>query len=701
MLIRNAARSITLALLLVWGSANATAPFLSTGTGLLGVGTGPLATGATGVITQPLGINLQGIYYASTEQPFLNLLKGAGAPMPSGANYPSTGWATGNSTASDTFQNQYLQLDANGYATSLTASPTPGGGQNFNLIYTLVNFQIATGAPGVTFPYPSGCYRLQFEGKGTLQLLSPGDVTGVSLSNSAANTYVNTTFTVTTPSTGLVLAVTAITSGTDYPRDISIVQCANTTLYDAGAIFNPAFLAMLAPFSSLRFKDWENTDGEFLPYSATGTVSSGATSLTLTSAWTQPSGTYQAIFIDGERKNITFTVGATTPTWTGGLTNSVGTTFGSQTYSGNFYLDTHPWANRSQPANAFWSLSNGAPLEVAVSLCNQLSENCYINVPLAYSDADINAMGALIMSGTGMQSGFVALNSPLTLTVEIANELWNFGGIPFVNQANMAASLGGITWPGQPSGGSNVLWGRNYDGMRSAQMAADLQGSLSAGLFARVIPVVNTQAGSGSAGDMFTVLQATYWTGGTGAPSTYPIKGVVIAPYWGSNFTSGDCTTLTGVSTPLDDFFATMTSQTGTSGNGSHSYSASVPSGGWLGQAEGWIATYAAAMSSFPNQKLMSYEGGSSFFAAATCTGYPALVTNAERDARMGTNELAYLNYWKTTVGAGSANINHLFQDVDNITGSGAFGLLENIQQTISPLSSAPAKYNAAAVFAQ
>ena len=44
---------------------------------------------------------------------------------------------------------------------------------------------------------------------------------------------------------------------------------------------------------------------------------------------------------------------------------------------------------------------------------------------------------------------------------------------------------------------------------------------------------------------------------------------------------------MTGVSTPLDDFFqALLFSATGTAANGSHTYSSVGASGGWLSAAE-------------------------------------------------------------------------------------------------------------------
>jgi hypothetical protein len=65
--------------------------------------------------------------------------------------------------------------------------------------------------------------------------------------------------------------------------------------------------------------------------SASGTLTfasgpgSGSTSGTLAANWTQPTGAYNVTFSDGEVRSVTLTNGATTATWTGGLSNTVTT----------------------------------------------------------------------------------------------------------------------------------------------------------------------------------------------------------------------------------------------------------------------------------------------------------------------------------------------------------------------------------------
>jgi hypothetical protein len=644
----------------------------------------------------PLGINLAAVSYYSPEQPFLNIVKSGGT---SSDVSNEIGWYTSTDTIWDTHEESYLPLDADGYPLSLTASALPGR-QQFTYVKAALNYNLPRPAPGQTTVYPAGVYRLRFKGRGTVRIA--GDATsapgascpaGLALSNSKPDSYVSCTFAVTSPGAngGILLEITAITNSADHPRDISVVQDRYASSYDAGALFNPAFLAALSGFSSLRFMEWMKTNNEVSGSSHLGELLAGATALTLPGAWTYPSGAYPMVFIDGERRTGRFTLGSPAVGWNGALANAIrgsGNTWrwGEQTYYSSFFLINKTWAQRALPSNAFWSLKDGVPLEVIVALCNKLQANCQLNVPMTYSDSDIAAMARLVMSGTAMQSGFSALNAPLTATFELSNEVWN-GAFP---QYSLAASLGGFAWPATAPQGGNSAWNRNYFGMRTAQMAAAVQAALGKPLFDRVIPVLAAQAANPDSA--LSALQTSYWPGGPA--SRYPIKAVAIAPYWGSNPTPSDCTAMTGQADGgLADFFATLTSQTGGSG---HTYSG-IPAGGYLGQAQDWIKSYASVMSRYPSLKLVAYESGQNFYAttSGTCAGWVKLVTAAERDARMGAAYGSFLHYWQSTVGGTDTNINTLFNDVFPISTYGAWGLLESIMQPVSPLSSAPPKYQA------
>ena len=641
-------------------------------------------------------MNLSEVSYWSSEQPFLNLMKSGGASTSiSGA----TGWLSSNNNTFETNEEAYIQLDADGYPTSLSASSALSGNQRFSFVQTLLNYNQLQGTPGQTYAYPPGTYRVKFEGQGTVRVagdasFAAGDTCSASLtlSNSSPNSYVSCTFTVSNPGAngGILLQITAITNGTDHPRDISVVQNAYASNYDAGAVFNPMFLSALSGFSSLRFMDWMQTNYELSGYAASGSLAAGATSLSLPSAWNLPSGSYPMVFIDGEQRTGTFVLGSTSVSWSGGLATAISESgnwqFGSQTFGAAFYVVNKTWANRSRPSNAFWSLQGGVPLEVMVALCNQLQASCHLNVPLMYSDGDIAAMEQLVMSGTNMQSGYSALSASLSASFELSNEVWN----PAYPQYAVAGSLGGMNWPSATSGGGNYQWNRNYFGMRTAQMASDLQGAVGTGVFSRVVPVLAAQAASTYSATY--ALQTPYWS--AGPASNYPIKAIAIAPYWGSNPSSSDCSFMTSQSDGgLSDFFATLSSQSGASG---HPYS-SVPPNGYLGQVQGWIAAYAAIMPNYPTMTLIAYEGGQNFYAttSGTCNAWPTLVASAERDARMGSAYTTYLNYWQSKVGAGSSNMNNLYNDITQISGYGAWGMMESIMQPFQTLSAAPPKYQA------
>lgn len=91
--------------------------------------------------------------------------------------------------------------------------------------------------------------------------------------------------------------------------------------------------------AQLTFADGENVIAQFTSGSTTATwlpaltgtlfytsnsISAGATTATLASAWTNPTGAYLTSFSDGSTKSITYTLNSTAISWTGGLAENVG-----------------------------------------------------------------------------------------------------------------------------------------------------------------------------------------------------------------------------------------------------------------------------------------------------------------------------------------------------------------------------------------
>lgn len=642
-------------------------------------GAAPILTPGSGGTGKPLGINLNGIAYYSTEQPFLNVLKmGGNAVTPA-----FTGWYTASATSGDTGEEQYLVLDSDGYATTLTVPGIPGG-QKFTFVKALMFLGTPT-APGTSVPYPAGTYRIKFIGQGTLTISGDASAT---FTNTVANTYTTGTFTVTTPSkTGLTLVITAINSGTDYPRDISVVDNSLAASYDGGAIFHPSFLAAVQNFKSFRFMDWLSTNNELVPFNAAGnTIAAGANGCALASAWAYPTQTKTIYFNDGEKRTGTFTAGSTAVDWTAGggaLAKAISNTFGGENSLPNFYVSLRDnFANRSKPSNAFWSLQLGVPLEICVALCNTVGAHAWINVPLTAPDADITSMNQLVFSGTGMQAGFSPLSSGLTCSFELSNEVWNSG----FKQYHLSGVFGGAMWPTQTSGGGNFAWSGNWFGMRTAQMA-NICSAVWGASFSRCIPVLGATASNTFAAQQ--ALRTTYWSGGPA--SNAPIKAIAIAPYIGDfGISAADITTMVGQPDGgYADFFATLSSQVGASGI---TYS-SVPAGGWLNQAKGWVQSHANFLaSSYPSIKLLGYEGGYGFVgndaqakvSGATLTAWRSLVIGAARDARIQAPYTTWLENWKTIAGATLSNLLHHYFDVGTAGDFGNWGLLESVMQPLS-----------------
>src|SRR5260221_14452769 len=114
----------------------------------------------------PLGINLAGIAYWSPEQPFLNIFKTAGP------------WITHSSTQWDTGEEAYLQLDASGYPTTLSASAAdPNSPQLFDSVGVLVQREFPATSNGY---YPAGQYIVLYDGEGTLKFAFDAQVVSAS-----------------------------------------------------------------------------------------------------------------------------------------------------------------------------------------------------------------------------------------------------------------------------------------------------------------------------------------------------------------------------------------------------------------------------------------------------------------------------------------------------------------------------------------
>jgi hypothetical protein len=204
----------------------------------------------------PLGMNLQNVNYYSAEQPFLNIFKTSGVSQASPAGWITHSMATG---AWNTGEEAYLQLDANGYPTTLTASSSdPHSPQLFDSVAVLILRSLPNSNAGTGVPYLPGQYVVLYDGAGTV--VCGFDSTLVS---SAPG---HMTINVTKPTTdgGVVLYITSTDpkhTG-NYVRNIRVVKAEDASLLAAGNVFAPRFLSLMQNFRVLRAIQWLEIDNE-------------------------------------------------------------------------------------------------------------------------------------------------------------------------------------------------------------------------------------------------------------------------------------------------------------------------------------------------------------------------------------------------------------------------------------------------------
>lgn len=315
------------------------------------------------------------------------------------------------------------------------------------------------------------------------------------------------------------------------------------------------------------------------------------------------------------------------------------------------------WANRPLVSNAFWGSAKGVPIEVAVQLANMLSADPWLNVPHKADDDYIKQMASLVHAQLG---------SGQKVYVELSNEVWN-GIFP---QYDYAVAQGRARWPGQPGGAGGEAWNRNWYGMRVAQMC-DVWKTVWGADAGRVVCVLAAQASDTQ--DATDALLCRYWRG---APcAAHNVNAVAIAPYFGFKVPSAWTAQADG---GLSALFQSLYSQN----------DPSIPARGSLGEASRWEAAYRAAVAPY-KLPLIAYEGGQSFAnGSATLNN---LYFAANRDPRMRAAYTSYLAEWK----ANGGQLLMLYDDISAPDESGSWGALESIMQTTSPLSSAPAKWQA------
>ncbi len=631
--------------------------------------------------SMPLGINLAGISYASSEQPFLNIFK------------TGQGWECYNSGGSDTGESVALYnnfLDAGGYPTTVN----PGGPYSFTQVGTLL---LRTGGPTLGgLLYPAGKYVFLYDGTGTFTFSD--DFSTSPISSTPGRIVIDVAI---PTAAGTIIRITSTSAAPNNAKNFRLVYSPDSTagigggtvvgvngigtneaLMNAGEIFNPTFISRISPFKTLRFMDWMATLSNF-----------------------------QKNWSDRHL-----------PAWP-------------------FYADspTNATINNNSPNPDFGGINDGVPAEVMFSLCNKIGADGWFNMPAIATDDYVTQFATLAHSTlAGGRKAYAeyanelwnqklaSASGTMLYTVEQQVSLLNLAINPQDVYGTVTGSISGTTFTVTSilSGGptpivfsgqfASRLFGN--DGTHATVPATQVTGQLSgtaggAGTYSLNISqtlasttVTLTGNSDFSLNAEFSSIRCTQvgnlwktawgvdagrvialfggWSGNNGynvfwlsqTNSNYSgtvashIDALAVAPYFGypvpNTFT-------------LDQLFTEiLTGGTGAPGG--------YP-GGMVKQALDFMTSnFSTAQAN--GVKMIGYESGQTLVDFShSDTALQSLYAAGNRDPRMGTAYTIYYNGWKS---AGGGVINH-YNDIQQQTVFGFWGALENVLQTSSP------KYNA------
>ena len=235
--------------------------------------------------TPSLGTNLDGTAYYTTHFPYIDLMHQASDFIPQ----TSSTWDSGVP----------LDLDPNGWVMSLPADTWAG-------IYPILHNPAGADIAG-------DHYVVTYDGDGIFQGSLGSTISGASPGR----------FVLTAALDGSLGFQITSTNPADYVRDIHVVREDQSALFDAGAIWNPQFVAKVEDFHTFRYMDLMSTN---VVYDAYGLV-------------TWPDSTNSAQL---------------------------------------------EWTDRPLMSDAQWN--KGVPVEALVALCNETGTDGWFNMPVNASD---------------------------------------------------------------------------------------------------------------------------------------------------------------------------------------------------------------------------------------------------------------------------------------------------------------------------
>lgn len=576
-----------------------------------------------------VGANGTDINYYTPEFPFLDILRQAG----NNNGY----WATvlGASSLTDTNEEAYLQLDANGQLTSI--APLAGHTATYDRVFTFINRSVVTlaNSPTQASYYPAGAYILTIAG-GTGVITFGGDVStlsspstgitiaGLTLTSTLASGVSGTVnVNVNTPGEGgmyLYLSATDTGATGNYLKLGSLVYSPWQSQYLSGNIFSPTFKAALTGFSCWRCMKWlqvenddlwltfnaqlnngNNTGGTLTNIAFTGGGSYGAN-------WPFKTGTRNVAFANGQIISCGFTSGSPTVTWSTALTANIPTT--PLVVGGVMAITpkTQGWAGLNPATSLNWGKQ--VPYEVCLQLGNEMNIDIWVNLPCVayFTDTTMGTnLAQLAFNGTGTTlPGFTGLKSTQKVYVEYANEVWNFN----YPCTRFAYSMGGVYIPGQANAS---FASQQWYGTQVGKIAAAFSTVYGGAFAARAIVTMGTQFAQLST-LLPQAMNAADWVsqgGGKVAPYTQGVGGYHSAPYCVGVFPikNTDLVAINALGDPKSAIFGLLYTDV---------YSTvtypSIQSAGIIGANAAYIAGQLAGISGQPWHTLphFGYESGDS-----------------------------------------------------------------------------------------
>jgi hypothetical protein len=314
------------------------------------------------------------------------------------------------------------------------------------------------------------------------------------------------------------------------------------------------------------------------------------------------------------------------------------------------------WEDRPKRDDAMWSGTAGVPVNMMVTLANEVGADPWINLPMKATD-DYAMRFAHQLKAT--------LAPKLNLIVEYSNEPWNYA----FPAASWMKDQAAATWPDQVAKGVSVYTLQSsWYGMRAAQLCKIIKTEFGADA-GRVKCVFN-----GFAQNAWTsaqMMDCPYAVSKIGQACYKQMDALAIAPYFGAYigaqsvrstvktwYTQADG----GVSKLFEEILGQDANGTKVTpplyGKTNESYI-----DGAVAQAKTWMQSNKNEASS-RGLPMMSYEGGQHLvmYGGDTDQQWLNLMTAANRDPRMGKAYTRHLADWEAVGGAQYTLFNHVYR---------------------------------------